>query len=265
MLDDLVSIIMPSYNTANYIAESIKSVLAQTYHNWELIIIDDCSNDNTDEIVARFLLDERVKYVKNTRNRGAAITRNRALKMAKGRWIAFLDSDDLWTKDKLQKQISFMEKNGYHFSYTNYIEIDETGNKIGTYVTGPKVIKKSGFYNYCWPGCLTVMYDANKVGLVQIADIKKNNDYAIWLQVCKKEKCYLLNKKLAFYRRGRKGSISTNSLLTLIKWHFQLFKKAERQNNLLAAINTGRNTVFGLLKKIFFVKTLRGDKKNGII
>ena len=108
-MPELVSIIMPSYNTAKYIEESIKSVLAQTYMNWELLIVDDCSTDNTDEIVQPFLSDKRVKYLKNEKNSGAAISRNRALREAKGKWIAFLDSDDLWMPEKLEKQIAFMK------------------------------------------------------------------------------------------------------------------------------------------------------------
>lgn len=180
-MGELVSIIMPSYNTAKYIAESIQSVLDQTYKNWELIIVDDFSTDNTDEIVRPFLVDERIHYLKNELNSGAAVSRNRALREAKGRWIAFLDSDDLWMPEKLEKQISFMETNDYSFSYTEYEEIDVNGNKTGVYVTGPKKITKAGMFNYCWPGCLTVMYDKEVIGLIQIVDIKKNNDYAMWL------------------------------------------------------------------------------------
>lgn len=110
MIDGLVSIIMPSWNTANFIAESIQSVLNQTYKNWELIIVDDCSTDNTDEIIKPFLADKRVKYFKNEKNSGAALTRNRAMRDAQGEWIAFLDSDDLWTPDKLMTQIKLMKK-----------------------------------------------------------------------------------------------------------------------------------------------------------
>ena len=250
----LVSIIMPSYNTANFIAESIQSVLAQSYKDWELIIVDDCSSDNTDQIVKPYLLDERIKYLKNVKNSGAAVSRNKALREAMGKWIAFLDSDDLWMPEKLQKQIGFMEKNGYHFSYTDYAEIDTEDRATGITVTGPKKITKTGFFNYCWPGCLTVMYDRDVVGLIQIADIKKNNDYAMWLKVCRKADCYLLDEELALYRRGRAGSVSTHSIKTMIGWHYKLYRDAERQNPVAAVINTGRNMVFGLYKKKRYVK-----------
>ena len=253
-MSGLVSIIMPSYNTATFIAESIESVLAQSYTDWELVIVDDCSPDNTDEVVKPYLSDERIKYLKNEKNSGAAVSRNRALREAKGKWIAFLDSDDLWMPEKLEKQISFMEKNGYHFSYTNYAEIDTEGKRNNIKVTGPKRITRTGFYNYCWPGCLTVMYDSDVVGLIQIADIKKNNDYAMWLKVCMKADCYLLNEELALYRRGRAGSVSTHSIKTMIGWHYKLYREAEKQNPVEAVINTGRNMIFGLYKKKRYVK-----------
>ena len=250
----LVSIIMPSYNTAPFIDESIQSVQAQSYQDWELIIVDDCSTDNTKEIIKQYLKDERIKYLKNDINCGAAVNRNRALREAKGKWIAFLDSDDLWKPEKLEKQIKFMKENGYHFSYTNYSEMDADGNRNGVTVTGPKKITKTGFFNYCWPGCLTVMYDRDYVGLIQIADIKKNNDYAIWLKVCRKADCYLLAENLAFYRRRRAGSISTHSIKNLVGWHYKLYKEAEGQSRLLAVMNTARNLVFGFYKKIKYVK-----------
>ena len=250
----LVSIIMPSYNTASFIAKSIQSVLDQSYKDWELIIVDDCSPDNTDEVVKPYLSDERIKYLKNEKNSGAAVSRNRALREAKGKWIAFLDSDDLWMPEKLMKQISFMEKNDYHFSYTDYAEIDTEDKRNGITVTGPKKISKTGFFNYCWPGCLTVMYDKDVVGLIQIADIKKNNDYAMWLKVCRKTDCHLLDEELALYRRGRAGSVSTHSIKTMIGWHYKLYREAEGQNPVAAVMKTGRNMVFGFLKKKIYVK-----------
>lgn len=253
-IPNLVSIIMPSYNTAQYIGATIKSVLNQTYTNWELIIVDDCSTDNTDDVVKNYLSDKRIKYLKNEQNSGAAVSRNRALREAKGQWISFLDSDDLWMPEKLEKQICFMKENGYNFSYTDYEEISAEGNMTGVFVTGPKKITRTGMYNYCWPGCLTVMYDATKVGLIQISDIKKNNDYAMWLKVCKKADCYLLDECLGQYRKGRVGSVSTHSIKTMIGWHYRLFHEAEKRSALVSAIFTLRNLFWGVLKKIRYVK-----------
>lgn len=253
MMRELVSIIMPSYNTGRFIAETIESVLAQSYPCWELIVVDDCSTDDTDEVVAKYLADKRIRYIKNDTNSGAAVTRNRALREAKGRWVAFLDSDDLWEPKKLEKQLAFMQENGYSFSYTNYIEVDEQGVSNGKSVSGPKRISKRGMYNYCWMGCLTVMYDAAVVGPIQIADIKKNNDYALWLKVCKAADCYLLDEVLAKYRR-RGGSISNHGYIKLIKWHYRLFRVAEAKNPVSSVCLTVRNLFFGLIKKIKYVK-----------
>lgn len=250
---DLVSIVMPSYNTSKYIEESIESVLNQSYTNWELIIVDDCSTDETDNVVQEYLTDTRIRYLKNERNSGAAVSRNYALREAKGKWIAFLDSDDLWHPEKLQKQIEFMLANNYHFSYTNYEEIDEKSNPLGVFVTGPKKITKQGMYNYCWPGCLTVMYNAEIVGLVQIEDIKKNNDYAMWLKVCRKTNCHLLNEQLAKYRK-RSGSISRHGIKTMIGWHYKLWHEAEKKCSVVALWYTAWNLVFGFWKKIRYAK-----------
>lgn len=253
-MDDLVSIIMPSYNTSRFICETVDSVLAQTYTNWELIIVDDCSSDNTDELIANYG-DPRIRYLKNEQNSGAAVSRNRALREAKGRWIAFLDSDDLWERDKLAKQISFMQTHQYHFSYTEYRQIDEASIPMGIKVTGPKRITKAGMYTYCWPGCLTVMYDAEAIGLVQIEDIKKNNDYAMWLQICKKADCYLLDEELASYRI-RQGSISRQSYITLVKWHYRLYREALKKSAVTSCFYTACNLVGGVYKKMVYVKHL---------
>ena len=252
-MDDLVSIIMPSYNTEAYIAETIESVLAQSYENWELIIVDDCSRDNTDEVVRSYLSDYRIHYLKNEENKGAAFSRNLALREAKGKWIAFLDSDDLWMPKKLEKQISFMKANGYIFSYTDYEEIAVNGTITGVRVTGPRKVTKTGMYNYCWPGCLTVMYDADEIGLIQIENINKNNDYAMWLKVCQKADCYLLDECLAQYRKGRPGSVSTHSIKTMIGWHYKLYREAEGQSVIASLFNTCRNMIFGFYKKKRYV------------
>lgn len=251
-MNELVSVIMPSYNTGKFIADSIKSVLSQTYENLELIIVDDNSCDSTDAIVASFS-DERIRFFKNETNCGAAVSRNIALKQARGRYVAFLDSDDIWAVDKLEKQIAFMQKNGYAFTYTEYSEMDENSNLNGVVVSGPKKITRQGMYNFCWPGCLTVMYDAKVIGLLQIADIKKNNDYALWLSAIEKSNCYLLKENLAFYRK-RAGSISSHSYFKLIKWHYKLYREAFGRSAVTSALFTVNNLFFGVIKKLFYKK-----------
>ena len=123
--------------------------------------------------------DKRIKYICNERNSGAAITRNNALKVAKGRWIAFLDSDDLWLPEKLEKQVAFMAENGYAFSYHEYTEMTEDGKDLGVYVSGIKKVSKFDMFACCWPGCLAVMYDHEKIGLIQINDVKTTFNSAI--------------------------------------------------------------------------------------
>lgn len=247
-MNNLVSIITPSYNTAKYIGQTIESVLNQTYTNWEMIIVDDCSTDNTEEIVLQYK-DDRIKFFKNQKNLGAALSRNFALQLAKGDWIAFLDSDDLWDKKKLEKQIGFMKKNKYLFSYTNYREINEHNVVINSRISGPKKINKLKMYQYCWPGCLTVIYNAKQIGLIQIENLKKNNDYAIWLKVIKKSDCILLNETLASYRK-RDDSISNQSYYKLIKYHYYLFRLGEHKNIILSVVYTIQNLFFGFIKKI---------------
>ena len=139
MKEDLVSIVTPTYNCGKFITETIESVIGQTYKNWEMIIVDDCSKDNTQEIVKKYLKnDKRIKYIKFEKNQGAAIARNTAIREAKGRYIAFLDSDDLWSKDKLEKQINFMKKNSYSFTCTAYEQIDENNNLLNKIIR-PKI------------------------------------------------------------------------------------------------------------------------------
>ena len=257
----LVSIITPTWACGQFIAETIRSVIAQTYQNWELLIQDDCSTDNTKEVVEKSIAEnpeckDKIKYECNPKNSGAAITRNNALRRARGRWIAFLDSDDLWLPEKLEKQLRFMVENEYKFSYTAYREMDNGSRETGVEIRGPKHISKLGMFAFCWPGCLTVMYDREAVGLVQIADIKKNNDYAMWLKVCRKADCHLLDEVLAKYRRGRVGSVATHGYSTMIRWHYKLWHEAEGMNAVTSMFWTCMNLVCGVCKKIIYVKKI---------
>lgn len=253
----LVSIITPNWNCSKYIVETIRSVQAQTYRNWEMIIMDDCSTDNSCSAIIPFVEnDSRIRLMRNEMNSGAALSRNRALREAKGHWIAFLDSDDLWMPNKLERQLDFMVNNGYKFCYTNYCEIDGNSEETGIFISGPKRANWLSVYAFCWPGCLTVIYDRDTVGLVQIADIKKNNDYAMWLKVCKKADLHLFDECLSKYRRGRKGSISTHGYMTMIMWHYKLWHEAMNMNPLSSIFWTGMNLVFGVYKKLRYVKTI---------
>lgn len=252
MVNGLVSIILPSWNTGNYIAESIQSVIDQTYKKWELLIVDDCSTDNTDETVGT-LKDGRIRYLKNEKNMGAALTRNRALREAQGEWIAFLDSDDIWMPEKLEKQIGFMKDRNVVFSYHDFEKIDENSKPLNVYVTGPQVVTKRKMYNYDYVGCLTFMYSAKVFGLIQIKDIKKNNDYAILLKLCKKADCYLLRKNLAKYRI-RKKSISHDKLSKKLKSHYDLFHICDEKSAPVALWYACWNMWYGIWKKKIYEK-----------
>lgn len=246
----LVSVIMPSYNTADFIAGAIQSVINQTYGNWEMIIVDDCSTDDTDMVVSEFN-DVRVKYLKNDKNQGAALSRNRALREAKGKWIAFLDSDDQWLPVKLERQLRFMIENGYKFSCTDYRVISAEDGQPLYVVTGPKVVNKRKLYNYCYMTTSTVIYDQNSIGLIQIADIKKNNDYAMWFHIIRKSNCYRLLDVLTEYHK-RENSISGGSKFKLIKHHYIMYRNALGKDKLLSVVCTLNNILFGVMKKIIY-------------
>lgn len=251
-MNELVSIIMPSYNTGANIGKSIESILNQSYENWELIIVDDCSTDETDSVVRAFQ-DSRIRYYKNEKNSGAAVSRNRALREAKGKWIAFLDSDDLWEPEKLEKQLRFMKEHGYHFTYTDYQIIHPDGTPSPYICTGPRKVNKWKLYCWCWFSTITVLYDAQTVGLIQIADIKKNNDYAMWFQAAEKTEMHRLPECLSYYCK-REVSITSGSKLKLIRHHYILYRKALNKGVIMSSALTLNNLFFGVLKKLIYKK-----------
>lgn len=248
-MDGLVSIVMPSYNTGQYIADSIKSIQNQTYKNWELIIVDDCSTDNSLEVIRSFS-EPRIRLLQNKKNSGAAISRNYALREAKGKWIAFLDSDDTWAPEKLEKQIQFMEKNNYSFTFTDY-RICLNGEWMPYVNTGPNVVTKKKMYDYCYFSTITVMYDRETIGLIQIANLRKNNDYAMWLKAIEKSNAYRLPECLSFYIK-HEGSVSSGSKVKLIKWHYKLFREGLGKNPIVSGALTFNNLVHGVWKKIHY-------------
>lgn len=248
----LVSIITPTYNCGRFIGETIESVKSQSYCNWEMLIVDDCSTDNTQEIVESYAKnDPRIQYHCLEKNSGAAVARNTALKLAKGSWIAFLDSDDLWKPQKLERQLKFMIDNNYKFSYTEHDSINEDGSQTRMYVTGPSHVNKLGMFCFCWVGCLTVMYK-NDIETIQIPNLKKNNDYAIWLKVIKYYDCYLLKENLSTYRI-RKGSISHDKLSNLIRSHYELYRISEKMNPLESYSMVGLNCISAIIKKLSLI------------
>lgn len=222
----MVSIITPVYNAEKYLADHISSVQGQTHENWEHILVDDCSNDSSADIIKSFQeKDSRIKYYRLTKNSGAGIARNKAIEMAEGEYIAFLDSDDLWYPEKLEKQLRFMQENQYHFTFTDYDMVDESGQKLAkTVKCKSKVTYQSALYKNPI-GCLTVMYDVNFFGKQYMPSIRKRQDYALWLNLLKKTNGYGLNVCLAKYRTGN-TSISSNKF-DLLKYEWQIYRDVE--------------------------------------
>lgn len=223
----LVSVITPCYNAEDYLYESISSVLAQSYRNLELIVVDDCSSDGSLELLMSLSkCDTRMKVLKLKSNSGPAVARNVAINAAQGRYIAFLDSDDIWKKNKLEKQIKFMQENNYPFTYTSYSRFS-TDLKGKEYVGAPDKLTYSDLLKTCYIGCLTSVYDSKYFGKIKMPLISKRQDWALWLKLLKKvEFAYGLNEELSLYR-VRSDSISSNKL-SAAKYVWLLYRRVEK-------------------------------------
>ncbi len=226
----LVSIITPLYNCEDIIRETIGSVLAQTYPHFELIIVDDVSTDNSREVVKEYVAkDKRIKLIELSENGGAAIARNKGIEVAEGRFIAFLDSDDLWKETKLEKQVNFMLENDYAFTCTDYEQLVDDTKKIKLIIKARVKADYRIVIRYNPIGNSTVMYDTLKMGKVHIPEVRKRNDYALWLKILRMEKyVYGINEVLATYRI-RKKSLSRNKV-KLIKHQWYVYRKLEKLN-----------------------------------
>lgn len=227
MNNELVSIITPSYKSKRFISQTIDSVLAQTYQNWEMIIVDDVSPDNSNKIIEEYCKkDSRIKLIKLEKNSGAAVARNKAIEESKGRYIAFLDADDMWKSEKLEKQIEFMQKNDYAFTYTAYDTMTEEGLFEDKIIYPPLKITYKDLLKSNHIGCLTAIYDAKKLGKIYMPLISKRQDYGLWLRILKKiDFAYGINEPLAKYRLVS-NSISSNKI-SLLKYHYKLFTEFE--------------------------------------
>lgn len=229
MIENLVSVVTPLYNSEKFIEETIKSVLKQTYNNWEMIIVDDCSTDLGPNIVKKYSeKDLRIKYIKMDKNSGAAHCRNKAIELSKGEFIAFLDSDDLWKETKLEKQVKFMNDNQYSISFHEYEEIDENGKSLNIKIEAPKKPVTYRGYLLTNPiGCLSGMYSVKKIGKIYMPLLKKRQDTGFWLKILSTgEKAYSLKENLGFYR-VRKNSLSFKKS-DLLKYHWILYRKEEK-------------------------------------
>jgi glycosyltransferase involved in cell wall biosynthesis len=226
-MNNLISIITPSYNSSKFISQTIDSVLAQTYQNWEMIIVDDVSSDSTIDIIKTYTVkDSRIKLIKLKVNSGPAIARNKGIRDAKGRYIAFLDSDDLWKHHKLKRQIDFMNKNNLSFTYCSYDLINEEDNNLGHFTTKEEISYYS-LLKTCNVGCLTAIYDTQQIDKIYMPNILKRQDYGLWLKILKKiKKTKGITESLAIYRI-RKNSVSSNKFKA-IYYVWKIYREVEK-------------------------------------
>lgn len=245
-MKSLVSIITPSYNSEKFIKETIESVLNQTYMNWELLIVDDCSTDESPKIIKEYSkIDSRIKYLRNEKNGGPAISRNRGLDIAKGEYIAFLDSDDFWDKYKLELQINFMKKNNLSITHSDYFFIDSSGKIIKKVETSNEIDYKKLLRGNQFK-TMTMMMEKSFIGKTKLPNIK-HEDYAFFLDLLKKsEVSKKVPNNLAMCRL-REKSVSSNKLKSAI-WTWEIYRKYEKFNFIKASYYF-INYIFNGLKK----------------
>lgn len=222
-MNELVSIITPSYNSEKYISDCIESVIAQTYTNWELLITDDCSKDNSIKVIQQYVdKDPRIHLFVLKENSGAAVARNNSIKEAKGRYIAFCDSDDFWMPDKLEKQLEFMRQKDCALSYTSIILCDESGT-----IKGLEVCPSSHTFKQNWcdnrVGTSTAIYDIQKVGKTLMPSLRKRQDWGLFMTILGKCRIsYGMKLPLAYYRMGQE-SLSKNKK-SLVKYNIAVYQ-----------------------------------------
>ena len=227
MSTPLVSVITPTYNSREFITATTQSVIDQSETDWEMIIVDDCSKDDTGDVVRCIAAeDTRIRLIELEINRGAAVARNTAIRAARGRYIAFLDADDLWKPHKLERQLAFMRKNDADLSFTAYDLINEYGDLAG-YITVPESVTYKQLLHSNVIGCQTAIYDTKRLGIVEMPLIRKRQDFGLWLKILRMTRyAYGMQEKLSYYRL-RPGSISYNKVST-VKYTWKLYTEIEK-------------------------------------
>lgn len=243
-----ISVITPAYNSERFIEDAIRSVLKQTYTHWEMIIVDDGSTDRTPDIIEPYLKqDHRIKLIKLDKNSGPAVARNTAFKRAQGRYLAFLDADDQWMPEKLEKQLKFMQERQIAFSFTKYIKVKEDNMESDSVVSIPDQVTYRQLLKHNVIGCLTVMLDTDMIGEVRMVNMRSRQDYALWLTLCKQGfTAYGLQEILAKYR-VRANSISSNKL-KMAKQNWIVYRKVKKLG-LMKSLWYFMNNVFFSVKK----------------
>lgn len=232
MKNDLISVIIPVYNAEKFLKQTINTVLQQTYKNWELILVDDKSTDNSIEIISKYIeKNKNIRLIKNESNSGAAMSRNKGIDVANGKYIAFLDADDLWEKEKLEKQLKFMKGKKCAFSFTAYEFANENGIGNGRKVKIPEKINyRQALKNTTiWTSTVCIDIENIEKELVKMPDVKRGQDTATWWKILKTGiDAYGINEVLAYYRRTNE-SLSANKLKAL-KRTWNLYRKVEKLN-----------------------------------
>jgi glycosyltransferase involved in cell wall biosynthesis len=220
----LVSIITPCYNSARFISQAIESVLSQTYQNWEMLIIDDCSTDNSVAIITEYIKnDKRIKLFSTEKNeKNPAIPRNLGIKNAKGHYIAFLDSDDLWLPNKLEYQMPLFNDANTAIVYSNYEKITETGERKNRIVNAPARLTYKKLLKSNYIGCLTAMYDVSKTGKIYFTNFH-HEDYVLWLTILKTGYNAVNTDTVSALYRVRKSSVSAKKMMVL-KWQWAIYR-----------------------------------------
>lgn len=248
-----VSIITPTYNSEKYIEETIKSVEGQTYQNWEMIIIDDSSSDNTCEIIRKYIeKDERIKLHRLEKNSGAAIARNVALRIAEGRFIAYLDADDIWYNAKLESQVCFMISNKYGFSCTSYEVIGDDGKPKNKYIHMLNSVDYIGFLTNNLLQTVGIMVDTELIPKKHLImpNLRRRQDAATWLQILKSgNKCYGLDVILAKYRRTE-NSLSSKKVKA-VKGVWSLYRETEKLSFPFSCYCFARYALLAVWKRIY--------------
>ena len=223
-----VSIITPCYNAESFISQTIESVLSQTYSNWEMIIVDDCSKDGSANIINNYVQsDSRIKYLKTEKPSGSpAFPRNVGIEVARGRYIAFLDSDDIWLPNKLKEQLNVINQEDVAVVFSNYEKMDSEGGRNARIIIAPTVVDYFMLLKGNCIGCLTAMYDTEKVGKHFFKRIG-HEDYLMWLSILKKGfKAQNTNTVTALYRVGNQ-SVSSNKL-KILSWQWIILRNEEK-------------------------------------
>ena len=255
-MSELVSIITPTYNAEKFIIETLKSVQNQTYQNWEMILVDDASTDETVKIISDFAeKDSRIKLFKLEKNSGNGFARNIALEKAVGKYIAYLDADDLWFPNKLEKQIAFLKENNSHFTFSFYDCIDEEGNSLKRRVEAPTNLTYDELFFCNYVGNLTAIYDADYFGKIVIEATQKRQDWRLWLTILKQiQVTKPVPESLAFYRI-RKDSISS-SKFKLIKHNFGVYREFHGFNFVFSVLLMTRFLFTQLIIKPRYIKKI---------